>query len=341
MSQIKQEQIEQTDIVVIGAVPVGLFSVFEAGMLKMKCHIVDPLDAIGGQCQALYPEKPIYDIPAYPQITGIELIEKLHEQIKPFAPIFHLNNKVVKLDKLADGWIVTTNHNIKIQCKAIIIAAGCGAFGPHKPPLSNLAEFEKSKSVQYYVKKIADFTDKKVAIAGGGDSAIDWALSLAPVTKKLFLIHRRDKFRAAPNSVEQMRNLVKEGKIELVTPYQLHGLEGENGKLNTIKVTDLDGNIKAIAADILLPFYGLSMELGEITQWGLNLEKKHIQVAADTMKTNVERIFAIGDIINYPGKLKLILTGFSEAALAAHNIYKYVYPDTPLHFEYSTTKGVQ
>jgi thioredoxin reductase (NADPH) len=338
---VTQNLKEKTDIVIIGAGPVGLFSVFEAGMLKMKCHIVDPLDAIGGQCQALYPEKPIYDIPAYPEITAIELIEKLHEQIKPFAPKFHLNNKVIKLDKLGEGWLVTTNHNIQIECKAIIIAAGCGAFGPHKPPLENLELFENTKSVQYYVKKIADFKDKKVAIAGGGDSAIDWALSLSEVASKVSLIHRRDKFRAAPNSVEKMRDLVAQGKIDLVTPYQLQGLEGENGNLKYVKVSDLDGNIKHVDAEILLPFYGLSMELGEITQWGLNLEKKHIQVEASTMKTNVERIFAIGDIINYPGKLKLILTGFSEAALAAHNIYKYVYPETPLHFEYSTSKGLK
>jgi len=329
-----------TDIVVIGAGPVGLFAVFEAGQLNMKCHVVDTLEFIGGQCQALYPEKPIYDIPAYPEIKAADLVERLHDQIKPHEPVFHLNNQVVKLDKLADGYNVTTDKGVSINCKAIVIAAGCGAFGPNRPPLENIEEYEQTGSVKYLVSKISEYEGKDVVIAGGGDSAVDWALSLAPVAKSLSIIHRRPKFRAAPNSVSQLDELVKLGKIDLVVPYQLHSLKGEGGQLDAVCVADMDGNQKDVKADVLLPFYGLSMELGPIADWGLELDKKHIAVNSATMETNLPRVFAIGDIADYAGKLKLILTGFSEAAFALHTAYNYVYPDTPLHFEYSTTKGV-
>jgi thioredoxin reductase (NADPH) len=330
----------KTDIVIIGAGPVGLFAVFEAGMLKMKCHIVDALEFTGGQCNALYPEKPIYDIPAHPKINAEDLISNLEEQIKPFAPHYHLNQTVEKLEKVSDGWQVTTSTGTIIDTKAVIVAAGCGAFGPHKPPLAGLEEYEKTGAVQYMVRKIKDFTDKEIVIAGGGDSAVDWVLSLAAVAKKLSVIHRRDKFRAAPESVAQLHKLADEGKIDLIIPYQLAGLKGEQGKLQQVIVQDLEGNQKAIAADVLLPFYGLSMELGPIADWGLDLDKKHIKVEYHNMRTNIEGIYAIGDIADYQGKLKLILSGFNEAALATHDIYNIVYPDTPLHFEYSTTKGV-
>ena len=331
-----------TDVVIIGAGPVGLFAAFEAGMLNMKSHIVDILEYAGGQCTALYPEKPIYDIPAYPEISGQDLIAKLQAQIAPFDPVFHLNNQVTHITKNNDSgeWKVETNRGVVINCKAVIIAAGCGAFGPHKPPIENLAEFEETKSVQYFVPKIANFAGKEVVIAGGGDSAIDWVLSLVKVAKKISLIHRRDKFRAAPASLKQMRDLVEQGKIDLIVPYQLHQLSGNNGNLTHVLVKDLDNNIKEIAADVLLPFYGLSMDLGAIFDWGLELEKKHIVVEPATMRTNLDGVFAIGDIASYAGKLKLILTGFSEAAIAAHQSYKYVYPDKALHFEYSTSKGV-
>jgi len=330
----------ETDIVVIGAGPVGLFAVFEAGQLNMKCHVIDTLEFKGGQCQALYPEKPIYDIPAYPEIKAADLVEKLNEQIAVHEPVFHLNNQVVKLEKLESGYKVITDKDKSISCKAIVIAAGCGAFGPNKPPLENIEEYEASGSVKYLVSKISEYEGKDVVIAGGGDSAVDWALSLAPVAKTLSVIHRRPKFRAAPNSCDQLNELAELGKINLVIPYQLHSLKGENGKLGSVCVADMDGNQKDIPADVLLPFYGLSMELGPIADWGLDIDKKHVLVNQSTMETNIPRIFAIGDIAHYDGKLKLILTGFSEAAFAMHTAYNYIYPDVPLHFEYSTTKGM-
>ena len=330
----------ETDIVVIGAGPVGLFAVFEAGQLNMRCHVIDSLDFIGGQCQALYPEKPIYDIPAYPKISAEDLILKLDEQIRPFGPVFHLDNQVVKLDKQGEYWNLVTSKDIKIKSKVVIIAAGCGAFGPNRPPLADIEKYEESGSVKYLVNKISNYQNYDVVIAGGGDSAVDWALSLAPVARSLSIIHRRDKFRAAPASVDKLHELVELRKIDLVVPYQLHSLKGKNGKLEYVTVADMDGNQKDLKADVLLPFYGLSMELGPIADWGLNLDKKHILVDNTNMETNEKSIFAIGDIASYKGKLKLILTGFSEAAMACHEAYNYIHPDTPLHFEYSTTKGV-
>jgi thioredoxin reductase (NADPH) len=328
-----------TDIVVIGAGPVGLFSVFEAGSLKMKCHVIDILEFTGGQCSALYPEKPIYDIPAHPAISAADLVEKLETQIEPFKPTFHLGHKVIKLIKDENGvFTVETDKGIKVTAKAVIIAAGCGAFGPNRPPLENIEEFENTGSVKYLVNKISDFQGKKVAIAGGGDSAIDWALSLSEVTKKLTLIHRRAKFRAAPHSLEKLDKLIASGKVELAVPYQLSSLKGDGGKLSAVEVADLKGNKKDIDAEILLPFYGLRMELGPIADWNLNIVNNHIAVTQSTMETNVPGIFAIGDIAHYENKLKLILSGFAEAASACYKAYNYVYPDKALHFEYSTTK---
>jgi thioredoxin reductase (NADPH) len=332
--------IHETDLVIIGAGPIGLFAVFEAGMLKVKSHIIDSLEVIGGQCTALYPEKPIYDIPAHPSILASELIEKLQAQISPFNPTFHLNQRVEKFVKNADkSFLVATSKGTQIKCKAVIIAAGCGAFGFNRPPLDKIEEFE-GKSVFYAIRNKAEFTDKKVVIAGGGDSAVDWAISLAEITKKIYVVHRRDKFRCAPESADQMKKLAEVGKIELVIPYQLDGLEGSNGYLSAVLVKDFAGNVKKIEADYLLPFFGLATELGPIADWGLNLHKNHIEVDASTMKTSIEGVYAIGDIANYKNKLKLILTGFSEAALAAHDIRKIVYPDEIFHFEYSTSKGV-
>ncbi len=332
--------IHKTDIIVIGAGPAGLFTIFEAGMLKMKCHVVDTLDFIGGQCSALYPEKPIYDIPAHPQILAGDLIAKLEEQAKPFEATFHLSQRVEKVEKLADkNFRVTTSKNTIIEAKAIIIAAGCGAFGPNRPPISNIEEFE-GKSVFYMVKSRHDFAGKKVVIAGGGDSAVDWAISLAEVADKISVIHRRDKFRCAPESADRLKQLANQGKVEMVVPYQLEGLQGENGHLKKVLVKDFSNNIKEIEADILLPFYGLAMELGPIAHWGLNLHKNLIDVNFTTMQTSEAGIYAIGDIAHYTNKLKLILSGFAEAATACHDAYKIVYPDTLFHFEYSTSKGV-
>lgn len=329
----------QTDVVIIGAGPVGLFAIFELGMLKIKAHIVDTLEMIGGQCSALYPEKPIYDIPAHPNINASDLIQKLDEQSTPFKPEFHLNQRVDKLEKINYGYRVTTSKNIIIEAKTILIAAGCGAFGPNRPPLENLGEYE-NKSVFYLVKRKEDFRGKKVVIAGGGDSAVDWAIVLADIASSVSIVHRRPKFRAAPESEAKLKKLSEEGKIDLVVPYQLHSLEGDNGYLKNVIASDLDGNKKTIEADYLLPFFGLAMELGPIANWGLNLDTNRIIVNPATMETNALGIFAIGDINYYPGKLKLIVSGFAEAAMAAHAIYPIIYPDKALHFEYSTTKGV-
>ena len=332
--------IHNTDLVIIGAGPAGLFSVFEAGMLKIKSHVIDTLEVIGGQCSALYPEKPIYDIPAHPKVLASELIELLEVQAAPFHPTYHLNQRVEKITKNSDGsFLVTTSKETQINCKAIIIAAGCGAFGPNRPPLEGIEEFE-GKSIFYSVRSKAEFAGKNVVIAGGGDSAVDWTLSLAEIAKKVYVIHRRDKFRCAPESADKIKQLAAEGKIELVIPFQLDGLEGSDGKLSAVLVKDFDGNVRKLEADYLLPFFGLAMELGPIADWGLNLHKNHIEVEPSTMQTSEKGIYAIGDIATYKNKLKLILTGFAEAASASHDIYKIVYHDQVFHFEYSTSKGL-
>lgn len=331
----------KTDIVIIGAGPVGVFAIFEAGMLKMQCHVIDTLDFIGGQCTALYPEKPIYDIPAHPSITAEDLITQLELQAKPFDPTYHLDQQVVALDKQEDeSFIVTTTNNTTIACNAVIIAAGCGAFGPNRPPLEGIETYEASGGIRYMIGKREEYRGKKLVIAGGGDSAVDWVLALADIAESISVVHRRPKFRCAPESHRQMMELVDAGKVELVVPYQLAGLHGENNMLSHVEVSTLDGESKKLEADMLLPFFGLSMNLGPIADWGLNLDKNHIQVTSSSMVTNEAGIFAVGDIATYEGKLKLILQGFSEAAVACHQCYNIIYPDTPLHFEYSTTKGV-
>jgi len=332
-------QTYETDVAVIGAGPTGLFAVFECGMLKMKCHVIDSLAEIGGQCTALYPEKPIYDIPGYPSVMAGDLIAHLEKQAAPFGPVYHLNQQVVALSNNDGLWRLKTSRDTEITAKAIIIAGGSGAFGPNRPPLEGLEEYE-GKSVFYMVRRKSDFEGKKIVIAGGGDSAVDWALSLADIAGELYVVHRRDKFRAAPESVDQMRSLADEGKLKLMVPYQLTGLEGVAGTLTGVRVGTQDGEEHVLEADVLLPFYGLAMELGPIAEWGLRLDHHHIQTDQSTSRTSVDGIYAIGDIAAYEHKLKLILTGFAEAAQAAHDIYKRVYPDQELHFEYSTTKGL-
>ncbi len=334
--------IHHTDIAIIGAGPVGLFAIFEAGMLKMKCHVIDTLDFIGGQCTALYPEKPIYDIPAHPSITGEQLIANLDAQAAAFSPTYHLGQQVTKLEKQKDGnWLLTTSKDVKITAKAVIISAGCGAFGPNRPPIEGIEAYE-GKSVFYMVGKKEEFRGKRVVIAGGGDSAVDWAISLADVAEKIYVVHRRQKFRCAPESEDRLRRLATEGKpnVELVIPYQLDSLQGKNGQISTVTVATLQGEKKALEADILLPFFGLAMELGPIADWGLGLEKSHIKVHPTTLATTAEGIFAIGDIATYENKLKLILNGFAEASLACYSARKIVYPNQDFHFEYSTTQGV-
>ncbi len=332
--------IYNTDMVIIGSGPVGLFTIFEAGMLKIKCHIVDTLEVIGGQCSALYPEKPIYDIPACPKILASELIERLEAQAEPFEPIYHLNQRVEKLIQNPDKtFTVITSKNNEINCKVIVIAAGCGAFGPHRPPLENIGDFE-GKSLFYSVRSKAEFKNKKIVIAGGGDSAVDWALNLSEIAEKIFVVHRRDKFRSSPESAHRLKTLASQGKIELITPFQLDSINGKEGIINEVFVKDFDGNVKKIEADYLLAFFGLSMDLGPIVNWGLNLHKNFIEVEQSTMKTSIEGIYAVGDIAHYKNKLKLILTGFAESASACHDAYKIVYPDQIFHFEYSTSKGI-
>lgn len=335
-----EQPIHTTDVAIIGAGPVGLFAVFECGMLKMKTHVVDALDMAGGQCAALYPEKPIYDIPGYPKVGALELIENLQAQAAPFAPVYHLGQRVEKLARVDDGWLeLETAKGTRIRAKAVILAAGVGAFGPNKPPLARIDAFE-NKGVHYFVSRREDFRGRRVAIAGGGDSALDWALSLADVAARVMVIHRRDKFRGAPDTVAKVMELAKQGKIDLVTPYQLEALEGEPGALTHVVLKDLDGKVRKLEADALLAFFGLAMNLGPIAGWGLALHKGNIAVEAATLATSVPGIFAIGDIADYPGKLKLILQGFAEAAMAAHAAHKLVHPGEVLHFEYSTTKGV-
>jgi thioredoxin reductase (NADPH) len=331
--------VSRSDVAIIGAGPVGLFAVFECGMLKMRCQVVDALETVGGQCAALYPEKPIYDIPGYPRIGAMELIDRLSEQAAPFAPVYHLNQRVDALARDGEDWTLTTSAGTVLRARAVIIAAGVGAFGPNRPPLAGLAEYE-GKSVFYLVKRREDLRGKRVVIAGGGDSAVDWTLSLADVAERVMVVHRRDKFRAAPDSAAKLKALAQAGKIDMVIPYQLDALEGSGGQLSAVIVKDLDGRAKRLDADVLLPFFGLAMNLGPIGQWGLNLERNHITVDPATCATSAPGIFAVGDIATYPGKLKLILSGFAETALAAHAIYPLAHPGEVLHFEYSTTSGV-
>ncbi len=329
-----------TDVVIVGAGPAGLFAVFECGMLKMKCHVIDSLAQVGGQLTALYPEKPIYDIPGFPMILAGDLVTHLEDQAKPFDPVYHLNQSVSDLKPLGDSrFEVTTSGGAVVNCAAVLIAAGAGAFGPNRPPLEGLDAYEE-KSVFYMVRRRADFADKTVMIAGGGDSAVDWAISLSDVAKKIYFVHRRDRFRAAPESVNKLHEIARGGKVEMVIPYQLHALHGENGVLSAVELADLDGNKKTLEVDALLPMFGIAPQLGALSDWAITIEQHHIPVDPATQQTNVAGIFAIGDVATYPNKLKLILTGFSEGAMAAHAIRPRVFPGEELHFVYSTTQGI-
>jgi thioredoxin reductase (NADPH) len=309
-------------------------------MLRMKSVVVDALDAIGGQCAALYPEKPIFDIPAHPRVSGADLIEQLREQAQPFNPIYLTGRRVERLLEEDGHFTLGTSGGDAIRAKAVIIAAGAGAFGPNRPPLPDLERYEASGAVRYLVTRREEFRGKRVVIAGGGDSAVDWALSLKEIAAKVVFVHRRPKFRAAPESVAQLEAVAARGEVEMVIPYQLHSLKGDGATLSHVTVATLKGEERDIEADHLLAFFGLSMELGPIADWGLGLDKSHIHVAPATLETSRPGIHAIGDVATYPGKLKLILQGFSEAAMAAHAIHPRVFPGEALHFEYSTSKGV-
>jgi len=327
-----------TDVIIIGAGPVGLFAVFELGLLDMKCHLIDILDKPGGQCAELYPEKPIYDIPAWPVISGQDLTDRLMEQIKPFHPTFHLGEMAQACEQLPDGkWKITTNEGKVLIAPVIMIAAGGGSFVPKKPALPGIENYE-GESVFYAVRKMEQFRGRNIVIAGGGDSALDWTINLQPLANSITLIHRRDDFRAAPDSVNKMRELVAADKLKLVIA-DIAGLKGENGKLSGLKLKSKEQGEFDIACDTLLPFYGLTMKLGPIADFGLNLHENLIPVDTEKFETSVKGIFAIGDINHYPGKLKLILSGFHEAALAAQQAFRYVYPDKKLRFQYTTSSS--
>ena len=327
----------KTDVLIIGAGPCGLFAVFELGLLDMKAHLVDILDRPGGQCAELYPEKPIYDIPAVPFVTGDGLTKALMEQIKPFAPTFHFQDMVVTIEKIGDPLFrVATEQGKLFEAKVIVVAAGGGSFQPKRPPIAGIEAYE-AKSVHYAVRQMEAFRGKRILIAGGGDSALDWTLNLAPVASHLTLLHRREEFRAAPDSVKKMMALVGEGKIDFVLG-QVSALEGKDGQIETVIVKRNDGSVFNIACDAILPFFGLTMKLGPVANWGLKLKDDElVEVDTAAFESNVPGIFAIGDINTYPGKLKLILCGFHEAALMAQKAHRYVFPDKKLTFQYTTS----
>jgi len=331
----------KTDALIIGAGPVGLFAVFELGLLDIKAHLVDILPKIGGQCAELYPEKPIYDIPGFPSITGQGLIDNLIKQIEPFHPEFHLSEMVASVERLgteeAPLFRIATDAGTHFETKALIIAAGGGSFQPKKPPIPDIDLYEE-KSVFYAVRRMEDLRNRDVLIVGGGDSALDWTLNLQPIARRVTLMHRRDEFRAAPHSVEQMRALVAEGKMDLQIG-QVTGLRGENGFLSTAICRGSDNATYEIPCNAMLPFFGLTMKLGPIADWGLALSENLVPVDTEKFETSTPGIFAIGDINTYPGKLKLILSGFHEGALAAQRVYRYVYPDRRLTFQYTTSSS--
>jgi thioredoxin reductase (NADPH) len=327
----------ETDVLIVGAGPVGLFAVFELGLLDIRAHLVDILDKPGGQCAELYPEKPIYDIPALPIVSGQELTDQLLEQIKPFDPTFHYNERVDRLKRLADNTFeLETDVGTVFHAKVIVIAAGGGSFTPKRPPLKDIENFE-SKSVFYSVRRMEEFRDRDVLIVGGGDSALDWTLSLQPIAKSVTLMHRRDDFRAAPHSVEQMRALVAENKMRLVIG-QVTTLSGDDGNLSSVEVKSKEG-VETLVCDRLLPFFGLTMKLGPVADWGLNLHENLLPVDTEKFETSEAGIFAIGDINTYPGKLKLILSGFHEAALMAQKAHGYIHPNKKLLFQYTTSSS--
>ncbi|HPG88869.1 MAG TPA: NAD(P)/FAD-dependent oxidoreductase [Hyphomicrobium sp.] len=330
------EQIS-TDVVVIGAGPCGLFAVFELGLLDLKCHVIDILDRPGGQCAELYPEKPIYDVPALPVVTGQELTDRLMEQIKPFGPQFHFSERIDEIARLADGsFRLVSDQGTVFLTKVVVIAAGGGSFTPKRPPLDGIEGYEGT-SVFYSVRRIESMRGRDIVVIGGGDSALDWTLNLQPVAKSLTLIHRRDDFRAAPHSVEKMRALVAEGKVRLAIG-QVTALQGDGKNLQSVTLKTADGE-ETLVANGLLPFFGLTMKLGPVANWGLNLNENLIHVDTERFETSEKGIFAIGDINWYPGKLKLILSGFHEAALMAQAANRIVFPDKKVMFQYTTSSS--
>ncbi|MFJ1409247.1 NAD(P)/FAD-dependent oxidoreductase [Capnocytophaga canimorsus] len=331
---------KQTDIIIIGAGPTGLFAVFEAGLLKLKCHLIDALPQPGGQLAELYPKKPIFDIPGYPSVGAGELIDNLMEQIKQFQPEFTLSETAEKIDKLEDGtFIVTTNKGTQIKGKAVAIAGGLGTFEPRKPDIPNLEAYEE-KGVEYFVKNPEQFRGKNIVIAGGGDSALDWSIFLANVAASVTLVHRRNEFRGALDSVEKVQKLKNEGKINLLTPAEVVEVIG-NGKVEAV-VVEKEGERQTLPTDYFIPLFGLVPKLGPIANWGLEIEKNAIKVNnALDYQTNIEGIYAIGDVNTYPGKLKLILCGFHEATLMCQSVYNRLNPNKKYVLKYTTVSGVE
>jgi thioredoxin reductase (NADPH) len=331
-------EILQMDAIIVGAGPAGLFAVFELGLNDMKCHLVDILDRPGGQCAELYPEKPIYDIPGIPACTGGELTQKLMEQIKPFHPVFHLGQMAEKLEKTVEGkWRLTTDRGTVLEAPVVVLAAGGGSFVPKKPPIAGIESFEDT-SVFYAVRKKETFTGKNLVIAGGGDSAVDWALNLYPIAKHITIVHRRDEFRAAPDSVGKMRALAAEGKLDIVIA-NLTGVQGEGGQISHLTLQPAGKEAYRLSCDAMLAFYGLTMKLGPVANFGIAFDGEFIPVDTAAFETNVPTIFAIGDICTYPGKMKLILSGFHEAALMARKAFGYAHPDKRYRFQYTTSSS--
>ncbi|QKJ28211.1 NAD(P)/FAD-dependent oxidoreductase [Mucilaginibacter mali] len=334
----QRENIE-TDICVVGAGPVGLFAVFEAGLLKMRCQLIDALPQVGGQLSEIYPHKPIYDIPGYPQILGQELVDRLMEQIAPFRPGFTLGERVETINRNDDGSLtLMTNEHSTINCKVLVIAGGLGCFEPRKPAIDGLTEFE-GKGVAYLVRNPEVFRDRNVVLAGGGDSALDWTIFLADIAAKVTLVHRGDTFRGAPDSAEKVFALAKGGKIDLLLQAHVSALHGD-GRLQELSILTPQSPVARIAADHFIPLFGLTPKLGPIAEWGLAITQSAIPVKPEDYSTNLDAVYAIGDINTYPGKLKLILCGFHEAALAMQSAFKYIYPAEKLNFKYTTVYGI-
>ena len=331
----------QTDLLIVGAGPVGLFAVFEAGLLKMRCHLVDYLPQVGGQLSEIYPKKPIYDIPGYPSILAQELVENLIKQIEPFKPTYTLGERIETLEKKAEGdFVLLTNLGTKIQAKAVIIAGGLGCFEPRKPDVVDLEKFENGKGVNYMILDPEKFKDSKMVIAGGGDSALDWTIFLSDICSELTLVHRSESFRGAPDSVNKVMQLAEKGKIKLLLNTNILSVSG-NDVLEKVELINIKTQEKnSIKTDYLIPLFGLSPKLGPIENWGLNLDKNAIEVNTEDYSTCVSGIYAIGDINTYKNKLKLILCGFHEAALMSHSVYKYINPGIKYTMKYTTVQGV-
>jgi thioredoxin reductase (NADPH) len=330
-----------TDIAIVGAGPVALFAIFEAGLLKMRCHLIDYLPQVGGQLSEIYPKKPIYDIPGFPSVLAQELVDNLVKQAEPFNPSYTLGERIESLEKIGDrDFVLTTNMGTKINAAVVVIAGGLGCFEPRKPEVENLVQFENGKGVSYMVLDPETYRDKNLVIAGGGDSALDWTIFLANVAKKVTLVHRSESFRGAPDSVNKVMALAAEGKIDLLLNTNLTKVSGDTVLQNVTVVDSKTKEEKVIVADNLIPLFGLSPKLGPIENWGLNIDKNAIEVNTDDYSTNIEGVYAIGDINTYKNKLKLILCGFHEAALMSHSAYKYINPGVKYTMKYTTVNGV-